>query len=278
MYPKKLEDDRECTYFPETEYFHGKFNMIHTYLHTDYRYRMHAHQFYEINVIVSGQGKHYIENTVLDTRPGDVFVIPPGISHGYFSEDRLDIHHVLIKTEFLTRYREELAEIDGFELLFDIEPQIRRSSGKNLNLNAGSHMTASFLEDLEQMVRVEASGRYVFLNALTLAFICKLCERLHGAVSASCEKEIVAVMEYVQQNLDVKLSLELMAQLAHMSIPTLNRRFRAVTGQSPMNYVLSCRIAKAKQLISESRMNRTDVAQACGFYDLTHMNKYLSRQ
>lgn len=275
MYPEKLEDDRKRTYFSETEYFHGKFNMIHTYLHTDYHYHMHAHQFYEINVIVSGQGKHYIENTVLDTSPGDVFVIPPEVSHGYISEDRLDIFHVLIKTEFLTRYREELAEIDGFELLFDIEPQIRRSSGKNLNLNAGSPMTAAFLEALEQMVQVEADGQYVFLNALTMIFICKLCERLHGAVSASCEREIVAVMEYVQQNLDSKLSLDLLAQLAHMSVPTLNRRFRAVTGQSPMHYVLSCRIAKAKQLIRENHMSRTDVAQACGFYDLTHMNKYL---
>lgn len=277
MYPKKLEDDKNCAYFPETEYFNGKFKMIHTYLHTDYRCRMHTHQFYEINIIISGTGKHYIENTVLDTRPGDVFVIPPGISHGYFSENRLDIHHVLIKTEFLMRYREELAEIDGFELLFDIEPQIRQSTGKNLNLNVGTHMTPPFTEDLEQMVRVEADGRYVFLNALTLAFICKLCERLNGAVSASCEKDIVSVMEYVRQNLDSKLSLNLLARMAHMSVPTLNRRFRAVTGQSPMNYVLSCRIAKAKQLIGENRMSRTDTALACGFYDLAHMNKYLGK-
>ena len=110
MYPERLENDTEQIYFSEKEYFDGKFNFIHTYLHTNYKYKMHSHQFYEINIIVSGEGRHYIENTSLETGVGDVFVLPPEVRHGYFSEGRLDIYHILIKKDFLVRYAEELAE------------------------------------------------------------------------------------------------------------------------------------------------------------------------
>ncbi|MBQ8409585.1 MAG: AraC family transcriptional regulator [Clostridia bacterium] len=275
MFPERLENDTEQIYFSEDEYFCGNFNYIHTYLHTNYKYKMHAHQFYEINIVASGKGRHYIEDTSLDAEMGDVFVIPPGVSHGYYSEGELDIYHVLIKKDFLARYAEELAEIEGFEILFNIEPEIRRSSGKALNLNVGSPDFVSFKAELERMKNIEASGRFVYLNALTIVFICRLCRRICGSISESCEKEIVGVMEYIRNNLDRKLSLSELSSRAHMSTATLNRRFRSSVGMSPIEYILSCRVARAKELISESNIRRTDIAQICGFYDVAHMNKYL---
>lgn len=275
MYPDKLEYDSGNRFFSEEDFFAGDFNYIHTYLHIDYKYRMHSHQFYEINIVASGMGRHYVENNFLDTAVGDVFVIPPGVEHGYYSEEKLNIYHVLIKSEFLTRYSAELSAVEGFDILFDIEPQMRRAVGKTINFNAGGHMIADLEEALRQMRRVEESGRYVYLNALTMALICRLCERMRGAVSQSGEKDIVGVMEYIKNNLDAKLTISMLSDLAHMSPATLNRRFRAVTGQSPMNYVLSCRTAKARRLIDENSFGRTDIANACGFYDVSHMNKYL---
>lgn len=274
MYPEKLEFEKH-RYFSENEYFKGKFNYIHTYLHTDYRFRMHSHQFYEINIITEGCGKHYIANSVLDTSVGDFFVIPPGINHGYYSENRINIYHMLIKTEFFSRYGEELEHINGFDLLFDIEPRIRCAAGINFNLGDGAHMSSAFREELDRMAAAEMGGNYVYLNALAVAFICRLCERISGAVTESCEMDIINVMEYVKNNLDSHLTLDTLAETAHMSPSTLNRRFAAATGQPPMKYVLSCRIAKAEKLISESSISRTEAAQICGFYDISHMNKYI---
>ena len=275
MYPEKLEADTEQAYFSEEEYFEGKFNYIHTYLHTNYKYKMHSHQFYEINIIASGKGRHYIESTHLDAVAGDVFIIPPDMSHGYFSEERLDIYHILIKKDFFARYAEELSEVVGFELLFDIEPRIRRSSGKELNLNVGLSELAVFQGELERMMAVEKSRRYVYLNALAMAFICRLCKRISRAVSVSKESDIVSVMEYIKANLESKLTLDGLCAFAHVSSATLNRRFRATVGQSPMEYVLSARVARARALLEEGGHSRTEIAYLCGFYDLAHMNKYL---
>lgn len=277
MYPDKLEVDLNRDYFSEKEYFEGKFNYIHTYLHRDYKNAMHTHQFYEINIIVEGEGRHYISDTSMETGVGDVFVIPPGIAHGYYSESKINIFHILIKNDFLTSYAEEFSQIEGFDILFNIEPQIRQTNNKSINLKAGAHIMPSIEKELDKMVEIEKSGRYVYLNAVAMAFICRLCEQMKTAIFDMSDGEMVKLMSFIQNNLDTKLSLDTLCDYAHMSSPTLHRKFKALTGQAPIAYVLSCRVQKAKRLTDEGQLKKTEIAHICGFYDLAHMNKYILR-
>ena len=53
---------------------------------------LHIHDFYELNIIISGDGRHYIGNRNVPTQKGDVFIIPPDISHGYFTDGSLDMY------------------------------------------------------------------------------------------------------------------------------------------------------------------------------------------
>lgn len=109
--------------------------MAHLLYHQYFFQQMHSHQFYEINIITKGEGRHYIADTYLPATVGDVFVIPPEVSHGYFTLDTLDIAHILLTKSFVSRYREELLEIPGYDLFFEIEPSLRQNSGTNFNLN-----------------------------------------------------------------------------------------------------------------------------------------------
>lgn len=279
MHPEKLANDPSHNYFSEEEYFKGGvLDHIHTYLHKDYRYKMHAHQFYEINIIISGKGRHYIGNTYLDTSVGDIFVIPPEISHGYDATESLNIYHILIKQDFFRRYALELSLMEGFHMLFDYEPHIRRMSGTKWNLHVSPKTLWALEQGLEQMTDAEKNGQHAYTNVLALKFIFELCQRLYREASADEEKELLGVMEYIKENLSRKLSLPELASFAGMSCATLQRRFKALTGQAPMSYVLSCRIEKAKRLIEEHQISRTAIALECGFYDTAHMNKYLYKK
>lgn len=53
------------------------------------------------------------------------------------------------------------------------------------------------------------------------------------------------------------------------------RCVRYSAGRAPLDYVLSCRVAKAQKLIAEGNYGKTDIANICGFYDVSHMNKYI---
>ena len=154
MYPKIIQD-AERSYFYEDEYFKDKFHFAHAFLHNDCRYGMHSHECYEINIIANGQGRHYIGNTSVHTRAGDIFVIPPQVKHGFSAPKPLDIYIILIKSDFLSRYSEELNSLNGMHILFDIEPQIRSVSGKNYSLNLGYQEFDSVKADIVKMIKAE---------------------------------------------------------------------------------------------------------------------------
>ncbi len=278
MYPSKLDFEKSTVYYREMDCFTGApQHLVHAYPHPNYNIKMHAHQFCEINVIVGGEGRHYIEDTSLPTRVGDVFIIPPETPHGYFSEGTLDISHVLLSAAFLSRYREELSSLPAFSLLFDIEPQVRRSSGRNYNLRIAPRELYEISEQLSRIVRAEESGEYAYQNVLTLGFIGMLGELLRRKMQRSGAEstELLRVMEFIQENLEQKLTLSLLAAKANMSTATLSRHFREVLHVSPMQYVTACRLSRARELLAEGKLNKTEIAQSCGFFDVSHLNKYL---
>ena len=276
MYPKVLEADPDRNWYGE-DYLESE-KYIHTYLHKDYKIKMHSHQFYEINIIVGGKGRHYISDTSIPTAVGDVFVIPPEIPHGYFTKEKLDIYHILLKKDFFNRYREELVQLPSYNLLFDFEPLLRQFSGVNFNLNIGIKHLDSFEKELESIRKAEEKKLYMYQNILVLNLISKLGslfdKRMHDS-STQQNLEIISIMEYIKENLSGKLLLSQIARFGNMSTATLNRRFNELIGVSPMQYVTNCRVLRAKELLEEKKLNKTEIAQICGFYDLVHMNKCL---
>ena len=267
MYPEKLEFEKGTVYYREAD----------CYPHPNYKLKMHAHQFCEINIITGGEGRHYIGDTSLPVHVGDVFIIPPEVPHGYYAEQTLDIAHILLRDAFLARYREELAELPAFSLLFDIEPEVRRTSGRSYNLQISAHKRFEINGQIERIVRAERTKEYAYANVLTLGFIGRLGELLRKRMQKDEgeHSEILRVMEYVRENLEHKLTLSLLAGKANMSTATLSRHFREVVHTSPMQYVTACRISLARDLIAEGKMSKSEIAQSCGFFDVSHMNKYL---
>ena len=280
MYPKKLEPQEGVVYYRESDCFgEDPSHLVHAYLHKNYALKMHVHQVCEINVIVLGEGRHYIGDSSLPATVGDVFIIPPYVPHGYFSHGRLDILHILLRTDFMHRYREELSHLPSYSLLFDIEPQIRRSSGAEYNLRIPPHLLPAHQEEIERLIQIESTEQYIYQNVLTLGLIGKLGELLQQSIQSedyhSRGGELLYVMEYVQKHLEQKLTLNLLAAKANMSKSTLNRHFAKILHTSPMQYVMKCRLEKARTLLSQAKLSKTEIAQLCGFFDIAHMNKYL---
>ena len=70
-------------HFESVHYGQGR-RYVKTYYHNLQEYLpLHTHDFYEINVVCRGVGKHRLGKREMLTRRGDVFVIPPHRLHGY---------------------------------------------------------------------------------------------------------------------------------------------------------------------------------------------------
>lgn len=69
-----------------------------------------------------------------------------------------------------------------------------------------------------------------------------------------------------------------MAARARLKPRTFARRFRAATGQQPMDYVHTIRVEEAKQLLETSDISVEDVAYAVGYEDPTSFRRLFKRK
>ena len=279
MYPKTLKQDYKQTYWSDDSAF-KKNSSISTYMHYNYDHGMHSHSFYEINIIYKGEGMHYIADSSLPANKGDVFVIPPNVKHGYYSKKNLDIYHLLIKDEYIKNNNEELSSFRGYNMLFDIEPLLRSSSIKTQNLNLSESELEKIYQELKYIHAVGEENDFILENILSLSLIGKLShiffKKTHEENSETKENaDLLKIISYIKNNLDSKLSIEALCEYANISPATLNRRFKKNLNISTSEFVLQCRISRAKELMMQQNLSKAEISQICGFYDTSHMNKYI---
>lgn len=286
QYPKVLKEHAKVKYLHEDCFKNNENNYVKSYFHHEKTsLDMHCHSFYEINIVLSGKGRHYIEDKSCDVSPGAVFVIPPDIRHGYYAVEELNIFHVLLSSVFFERYANELGNLPGFTILFDIEPYIRSNFNKSLFLFPDDlSLINKIIDDLIECESVDYSGKEIMKNSMALYLICVLAKLV--LEKNSSEKVIksdmnamliIKSMEYINTHYGKKLSIEMLAKKLNMSRSTYIRHFEMLCNCSPAEYILKCRIKKAKQLLKYSDFKIVDIAMQCGFYDSSHFVKAFTK-
>ncbi|MEM6352476.1 MAG: AraC family transcriptional regulator [Cyanobacteria bacterium P01_D01_bin.14] len=91
-------------------------------------------------------------------------------------------------------------------------------------------------------------------------------------------ERLARVRDYVQASLEQPFNLSDLADVAGLSLSLFSRTFKAATGQSPHQYVLSQRVQKARELLAFSPLSIAEIAAACGFYDQAHLTRIFKKQ
>lgn len=86
-------------------------------------------------------------------------------------------------------------------------------------------------------------------------------------------KRVSRVTDYINDNLERRLSLTELAQAAFLSPYHFARQFKQETGFTPHEYVLRRRVTKAVALIRRGSVPLALVAVQCGFCSQAHMTK-----
>lgn len=89
--------------------------------------------------------------------------------------------------------------------------------------------------------------------------------------------QIKKVVRHIDQNIRSSLRIGDLGALVHLSASHFSRNFRISFGESPYAYVLSRRIALAKELIRDTDEPLSQVAHACGMSDQAHLCKLFRR-
>lgn len=254
---------------------------VRAFSYTDYSIPLHSHDFYEINIILSGVGSHCIENCQFKVSIGDVYIIPPNVAHAYCDTENLEVYHILLKQDFVNSNREESNSVAGFLKLMEIEPFLRSNFEKSLFVNLSPTQMRIMKSDI---AIIDDFGSYGWSthHALKYHTVWKILYWLSGILNEQSnelkirnkyEFQILKSLEFIHSNYHEKITVDLLCKKAFLSRSTFLRYFEKMSGVSPVEYLNRYRCQKALELLENSNSSKTEIAHLCGFYDLSHMNK-----
>ncbi|MFP3321765.1 helix-turn-helix domain-containing protein [Planococcus sp. SIMBA_160] len=92
------------------------------------------------------------------------------------------------------------------------------------------------------------------------------------------EAALMAQLQHgLEESCHLPFSLEAAAQNAGMSKYHFSRKFKQACGQSPLQFVISCRMERAKKLLEETALPLASIAAACGYHSPTQFHALFTR-
>jgi len=95
--------------------------------------------------------------------------------------------------------------------------------------------------------------------------------------AASATDRIKPVLEYIENNYFMPLTLDDLAAVVGMNPKYFCRVFRSLTHHSPMDYLNFYRIEQAASLLDSSDLSVTEVGSRCGFSESSYFTKVFKK-
>lgn len=89
--------------------------------------------------------------------------------------------------------------------------------------------------------------------------------------------QVERIKRHIESNLDGSIQVADLAAMARLSAGYFSNAFKVSFGQSPHAYIVSRRLARAKELMTSSTLSLCTIAFDCGFSDQAHLCRQFRR-
>ena len=203
--------------------------------------------------------------------PGDVAVIPADLTH--HASWQVDIEFILlsIKPDLIVNLARTTVYNSAVKILpqFAIQDRLIYSVAIAIKtqLESDRDSCSSYAQVLFQAISMHLLKKYSESSPPT-----------YNTGNTSVKHKLQIALNYIEQNLDEKLTLDLLAERVSISKYYLCRLFVKHLDITPRQYIIEQRIDKAKQLLKQKpSMQIVDIALNCGFASHSHFNRQFNR-
>lgn len=228
----------------------------------DHRMQRSEHEDHLLIYCTAGRGHLHAHGQHLPVTKGDLILLPAGLPHAYAADEQSpwSIYWVHFSGRLASHFVDHLA----------LPPATCR-------VPVGLH--PRLLADFDTLLGVRDTGyrlnAFIHASQVLKQSLCYLAlltgPHVHQAGQALNLDAIQAVME---ENLHGALDLDTLAARAHLSKYHFCKRYKALTGYSPIQHFIHRKIERACYLLDVSSRSVNDVAMTLGYEDA----HYFSRQ
>lgn len=102
-------------------------------------------------------------------------------------------------------------------------------------------------------------------------------EYINGQNTAPYQR-LLPAKEYIEQSFDKPITLDELARISNMSVTNFRREWKKVYSDAPLQYRDSIRLYYAKEYLNSGYYNVSEIAQKCGFDDVSYFIRFFKKQ
>jgi AraC family transcriptional regulator len=199
---------------------------------------------------------------------GDVFVLPEQVDFREQVDGAIEYILLYLDAAWVAAVAHETIDPDRVEILphFPQPDQLIYQIGLKLkaSLETDTPFNRLYAESLMTTLALHLLQHYSTRNQ---AVLIRDSDYLPQAA-------LKPVIDYIHAHLEQNLSLAELADQAQMSLHYFARLFKQSVGLSPHQYVIQCRIERAKELLLRRELTVAEIAHQVGFIDQSHLNRH----
>lgn len=223
-----------------------------TIRYESHRFPWHLHPgYYSFSLVLDGYADLVLQDQVFQARAGDLVMIPANAPHQTIVADFFTNIIIRVSTQLTdqmlgystqsVRVRQPFAS----SLFLNWYHQLRQLGNSGLDIAR----VGSFVQAMAALQEDESEPEGRALSPVDKARL------------------------FMHKHYGESIQLQQLSEVSHMSPSHFQRRFKQSFGISPIRYLQSLRVDRAKGLIKQN-LSLTHVAYQTGFYDQSHFNKY----
>lgn len=201
----------------------------------DWRRDNYVHNFNRMYFILEGEGRIEVDGAVHYPRPGQLVVMPCNIRQSYAAISDKPFR------KYWCHFTARVGSRDLFELYrFPV------------CVDAGGAEVESAFSRLAGQIRRSTPAAILNVRAAMLQLVGFFIERGIGRtrMPSAAAQNMSRVLQFIDQHLDEKMTVEQLAGLVHYHPNYFIRAFHSVLGCSPIQYINRLRLDKARQLLA----------------------------
>ena len=266
------------------------------------RYPMHSHLHFEMVFILSGTVKHTYKNITTKLIPGDIFVIPPHVPHGYEFGDELEMYNIQFFGDIFSfkDYLRRLGSFDFVSCSSDFsplltsqlsDPRLKVGDAASITTEQGVlHLSSSQRQRIHAIILSmfrEQENNYICSDISLQNYLEILIVELYRIVrTQSSELEevsynkrtmILKILDEISDNLDAQIDFNEIAKKENISPNYFRSIFKTYVGVSPVEYLNRPRVLRALEYLRLTDLPITDVAAQVGIYDASYFTRLFKK-
>lgn len=212
--------------------------------------------FQDLTFVVEGKSNYFINGIKYTVEAGDVIYIPVGSVREAYTFTDCPMHSYAFNFKWLAPGRSEALPL--------------QTVTKNL-------ITSEILGYIKQFTQVwmrKHPGYIMHARALFMLIVhhVLITNTYRSAGHHPVDPRVNKVLEYIIDHYPEDLHLTGMADIVNLNPVYFGKLFKQVTGYSFKEYVNQIRINQAEMLLSTGGFTVTQVADRCGFHDISYFS------